>query len=324
MSIRVSVIIPAYNSQDTIECTVNSVLEQNYSNFELIVVNDGSHDNTQEKLKRYGEKIKLISIENRGVAAARSIGLSSATGEYVMFLDSDDRLNTNALSSLVNECESNDYDIVIGQSKIIHANGHTSRTKFSRNEDVSCLENYLDNNFPVTFWPAIYKKSILLNVKLNNGFITGEDFVVNSEIYSNEPSVSVIDNLVHTYSRSPGSITANMNPIKYQDNFKAFKKGVDIIITVRGSEERIESAIYKKYLNYCFSILLARSPYFYEALESMRNYKNENSLPINSWSYGLRLNILSFIFNKDKCILKLFVDFFSFLRNKRVLRRDEN
>ncbi|EIZ1007319.1 glycosyltransferase [Vibrio vulnificus] len=324
MSIRVSVIIPAYNSQDTIERTVNSVLEQNYSNFELIVVNDGSYDNTQEKLKRYGEKIKLISVDNRGVAAARSIGLSSASGEYVIFLDSDDRLNENAINILVNECESNDYDIVIGQSKIIYSNGHASRTKFCKNEYSSSLENYLDNNFPVTFWPAIYKRNLFLNVNLSNGFITGEDFVVNSEIYSNEPSVSVIDNLVHTYSRSLGSITANMSPAKYQDNFKAFKKGIDIITTTRGGDKRIESSIYKKYLNYCFSILLARSPHLYEALESMRDYKSKNSIPSHSLSYGLKINLLSSLFYKDTRILNLLVETFFLLKNKRILRRNDN
>ena len=88
---HVSVIIPAYNAEETIKETIHSVLAQTYQNLELIVVNDGSTDNTLEMLQKIDDKrLKIHSIENRGLPAARNFGLSVAIGKYISFIDADD------------------------------------------------------------------------------------------------------------------------------------------------------------------------------------------------------------------------------------------
>lgn len=86
----ISIIIPAYNRAWIIKEAIDSVLAQNFYNFELIVVDDGSTDNTREVLVSYGDKIKLIRQNNRGVSAARNNGILSSNGYYIAFLDSDD------------------------------------------------------------------------------------------------------------------------------------------------------------------------------------------------------------------------------------------
>lgn len=88
-----SIIIPCYNSEKFVRYTIESVVKQNFENFELILVNDGSADNTWEILREYGEKHKnivCISQENQGVSVARNTGIAAARGEYLYFLDSDD------------------------------------------------------------------------------------------------------------------------------------------------------------------------------------------------------------------------------------------
>jgi glycosyltransferase involved in cell wall biosynthesis len=87
---RISVIIPAYNSGAYIERAINSVLSQTRPSDEIIVVNDGSTDNTSEILKRYGNKIKVIEQSNAGVSAARNAGIGAAAGDWIAFLDADD------------------------------------------------------------------------------------------------------------------------------------------------------------------------------------------------------------------------------------------
>ena len=87
---RISVIIPAYNRANYLTEAINSVLSQTYRNFELIVVNDGSQDNTEEILKKYTGKIKYFYQENNGVSSARNKGIDNSKGEFLCFLDSDD------------------------------------------------------------------------------------------------------------------------------------------------------------------------------------------------------------------------------------------
>jgi glycosyltransferase involved in cell wall biosynthesis len=86
----VSVIIPTFNRAHCIEQSVQSVLNQTYTNYELLLVDDGSTDNTQEVLARFGDKIRIIVQDNAGVSAARNQGIRAARGKYVAFLDSDD------------------------------------------------------------------------------------------------------------------------------------------------------------------------------------------------------------------------------------------
>jgi glycosyltransferase involved in cell wall biosynthesis len=87
---QVSVVIPAYNRANCVACAVESALAQTFRDFEIIVIDDGSSDNTTEILKQFGDKIRLIRQENRGVSAARNTGIHFARGKWIAFLDSDD------------------------------------------------------------------------------------------------------------------------------------------------------------------------------------------------------------------------------------------
>lgn len=87
---KVSVVIPTYNRADCISEAIDSAIAQTYKDYEIIVVDDGSQDNTRDVLKQYGDKIKYVYQENKGEAGARNRGIKEAIGEYVAFLDSDD------------------------------------------------------------------------------------------------------------------------------------------------------------------------------------------------------------------------------------------
>jgi len=90
MNAKVTIIVPAFNSVETIERTIDSILEQDYPNKEIIVVDDGSTDSTLAQLETYGDKIRLLQQKNMGPSAARNRGMKFTTGRYVAFLDSDD------------------------------------------------------------------------------------------------------------------------------------------------------------------------------------------------------------------------------------------
>ena len=110
----VSIIIPTYNRADLIERSVKSVLNQTYDRIELIVVDDGSTDNTVEVLQDYiqSEKIRYVKKENGGCASARNRGISEATGTYLAFLDSDDTYRPDAIKNLADALSNSDADFV--------------------------------------------------------------------------------------------------------------------------------------------------------------------------------------------------------------------
>lgn len=110
----VSIIIPVYNSSKTIESTLQSVFFQDYKNVEIIIINDGSTDNTEEILKKYENKIKYFYQKNSGVSFARNLGFIKSTGKYIQYLDSDDLLANGKLSIQVNALESNNADVAYG------------------------------------------------------------------------------------------------------------------------------------------------------------------------------------------------------------------
>ena len=107
---KVSIIIPTYNRLPMLKEAVDSVLAQDFEDFELIVVDDGSNDKTAEEIKRYGGRVKLFQhSENRGVSAARNKGISHARGKYIAFLDSDDLWVKGKLKIQVNFLDDNPH-----------------------------------------------------------------------------------------------------------------------------------------------------------------------------------------------------------------------
>jgi len=107
----VSVVIPVFNRESFIERAVNSVLNQTYWNFELIVVDDGSTDNTVKRLKNYVDNIKILYQSNKGVSAARNLGVKFSKGKYIAFLDSDDEWLPEKLEKQIKETIKNNWKI---------------------------------------------------------------------------------------------------------------------------------------------------------------------------------------------------------------------
>ncbi|MBC8486006.1 MAG: glycosyltransferase [Bacteroidetes bacterium] len=104
---KIAIIIPTYNAAHFIEKAINSVLSQSYSNYEIVVVDDGSTDNTREVLEQYGDKITYIRQENQGVAIARNTGILNSENEYIAFLDSDDEWLPEKLELQISILEKN-------------------------------------------------------------------------------------------------------------------------------------------------------------------------------------------------------------------------
>ena len=122
----VSVIIPVYKTEEYLRMCVDSVLRQTYGNLEIILVNDGSPDGCPSICDEYAvkdDRVKVIHKTNGGISDARNAGLSSASGEYIYFVDSDDYIAENAVEQMYNICEANNADFIFINGTVIYKSG---------------------------------------------------------------------------------------------------------------------------------------------------------------------------------------------------------
>ena len=114
---KVSIVVPVYNVEKYLNRCLNSLVNQDYKNIEIIIVNDGSPDNSQmiiDKYKKeYSNVIKAFKKKNEGLSEARNFGLKKATGDYIAFIDSDDYVETNMISEMIKCASKNNSDIVV-------------------------------------------------------------------------------------------------------------------------------------------------------------------------------------------------------------------
>ena len=157
--IKVSVIIPAYNTAHCIVDTLNSITSQSLTDIEIIAINDGSKDNTLAVLNSYAAKdsrIRVFDQENRGVSATRNRGIKIATGEYVSFCDSDDQLDQDFLLNLYERAKSISADIYKGNLKLVDSCGH--ERVHVENSKIRTVDDFVG-----AWFSAIYRRRFLID-----------------------------------------------------------------------------------------------------------------------------------------------------------------
>lgn len=182
--LKVSVIIPAYNVEEFIEECLNSVFSQDFNSYEVIVVNDGSTDDTLEILNRYNRdhpNMLIINQQNKGLSGARNAGLKAASGEYVYFCDSDDYIETNTLSLCYETIKKEKRDVLVFQGKIFGdiEGKNIDQYSFLKKIGGKTGEKYLGKEF----YKNNYKKIILINTPM---MFFLKEFLINNELYYKE------------------------------------------------------------------------------------------------------------------------------------------
>lgn len=163
----VSIIIPVHNSSKYLESCINSVINQSYKNIEIIAVENGSTDNSLEILKKYSDKIHIEVLDNSNLGLARNIGIKLSTGYYISFIDSDDFVEENFISSLVNNLEENNSDLSICNIKEIHEETKKTIIRNEYPKEIITNNVILENLDKFNYGPCnkLYKSKI---IKENN------------------------------------------------------------------------------------------------------------------------------------------------------------
>ena len=182
----VSIIIPAYNAEDYVDRCIESCLSQSYKDIEIIVVDDGSKDQTVNICKKYSDsRLKVIEKSNEGVSCTRNVGLSHAKGDLILFLDADDFLYEDCCARVVSEMTS-DIDLMVFGYNSVTKNGIESTScpdrKYIYNKDniCDCLVQLKSMNCLFTCWNKVYRKE-KINVLFDEQMTFAEDsvFVLN-------------------------------------------------------------------------------------------------------------------------------------------------
>ena len=215
MKKRVSVIIPVYNVEKFILKTVESVMNQDYKDVEIILVNDGSPDNSAQiidELAKRDSRIICIHKENGGVSSARNAGLKIATGEYVTFIDGDDWVEPNYISYLLELVEKNNCEIGMNKNNYSDYSMNSSDKEYVVEAEKAIEWIYLGDIF-VAVWNKIYKMSFLRDndILFDEKIWYGEGMLFNIDCLQFVDRVAVGEKCVYHQVSNPNSAMRKFN-----------------------------------------------------------------------------------------------------------------
>lgn len=224
---KISVIIPVYNVESYLKRCIESVLKQSYSNLEVILVNDGSTDNSGDICNQFSlldKRVQVIHQKNLGVSRSRNTGIRYSTGDYITFVDSDDYIENDMYEILVNNIEENNADISVCKSRIIYENSNEKITDEKNEKKLLLKEDAIESlicNMDNAVWNKLYKYEIIKNIRFNENITHGEDFYFNLQAFKNCELIIYDNRCKYNYIKRGNSITTSMFSIKSFDEVKS-------------------------------------------------------------------------------------------------------
>lgn len=334
---KVSVIMAAYNAESTVQASVESVLKQSYKNIEIIIVNDGSKDKTLNILKDLSDKYENVIIldqENSGPGRARNAAIDMATGEYMMFIDSDDFYSNNMVEKMVYEIESSKYDLCACGIKNEYVNhgeitDHKDWVKKSiiynnKKELFNDIDNFISSGLLNSMCNKIYKSNIIKTkgLRVLEGSDMGEDLCFNILYIDECESVSIIEEPLYIYRID---ITKGLTSAFREDEFNKRKINLKMLNDLYEKNNVNKNRIYFEYVIMaysCFTHLFkeANTNTFKENIQFIKDVINSKELSnaLENIRYDNITQFISTIILKSKMYMIIY--FVSFILNKIIKR----
>lgn len=310
---KISVIVPIYKVEAYLERCVRSLCHQTYTNLEIILVDDGSPDNSGkmcDEMALQDSRIRVIHKKNGGLSDARNVGIEQSTGDYIAFIDSDDWYDPTMLEILYNLCENHDAQIAECSYRSIYHDRVHAETDCSgalmEMTPVQAIESNLDWKYckPVA-WNKLYRRDVVGEVRYPVGKLHEDEFTTHLFYLAAEKIMYVDIALVNYERRNVGSITTSFKP-RNLEACEAFREKVHLV----WNAPQLQSIDRKMCNNYCFVLLdrvklcEAAYPDCEELKKTIRDaYEDYETLKAHGIedSYRSRLDAL---FKKYKGILK--------------------
>mgnify|MGYP000729289824 FL=1 len=220
---KISVIIPVHNAEKYIDKAVQSVMEQNYTNWELLLIENGSEDASLDICKKNAEKdsrIQVLKEKNKGAGSARNTGLCSAEGEYIVFIDADDYLpDKSVFQRYMNIAKQIRADIIVSNyvrlwnGKILPAAGHDSFSVYSPDSEEFRFRGFFSVGTLSYVWGKLYRKSFLDQNRITfSEYPYAEDKLFNMQCYVCGAKYAFIERIGNVYRKNEDSVSYKYNP----------------------------------------------------------------------------------------------------------------
>lgn len=249
MSEMVSVVIPVYNVEKYVERCLKSIINQTYKNLEIIIVNDGSTDNSGKICEKYlyDKRIKIINKDNGGLSDARNCGIKASNGKYITFIDSDDYVSLNYIKYLIETLLDNNLDIV--ECNFVRTNENDYQFEDYKYE-VRIYDNlyYLENEIGFSIaWNKIYKKSIFRenNIEYPLGKLNEDEGTTYKLVYHSK-KIGFINIDLYAYYNNAFSIMNNYS-LRRLDYIELLEERINFYSTER--QVKLLNITKKKYTN---------------------------------------------------------------------------
>lgn len=247
MNKKISVIVAVYNTEKYVERCLNSLLNQTYQNLEIIVVEDGSTDNSKEVLKKYShnDKVKLIyNKKNSGLSYSRNIGLENATGSYIGYIDSDDYVDLDYYEKLMQSIIDTKAEIAICDIKVVDEDTNTEVISRCCNNDEFSVYNVVNNGLAASACNKLFKKELISKYKFAEGKVN-EDIAVVIPTLVNAKKITYA-NTYYYYVQRGGSIQNSGFSDKRFDIFYGVKTTLERIKDNKDYESLKDAIVYNQ------------------------------------------------------------------------------
>lgn len=264
----VSVIVPVYNSEKYLEQCLGSIRNQSYTNLEIIVIDDGSTDNSLSICTQLAEKdnrLRVCSIPNGGVSNARNQGIEKATGTYIQFVDSDDYLPQIYIATLVAVLEAQNADLAICCIKTVDFKGVEYEYWCMDNVRIPLVsaEHYIETLYSLIktfllFGPVnkLYKKQMIdaRNVRFKTDISYGEDLIFNLDYIKKEDVLVVENSVYYPYLQdNTVSLSKKPDPNKIEYAKEVHHKLITFLESVNCRQERFDELLYQRLFDYYYN-----------------------------------------------------------------------
>lgn len=273
MTPLVSVIVPCYNQAKYLDETLQSILDQTYSNWECIIVNDGSTDNTAAIAQKWINKDNRFTYyfqENTGVSSARNLGIQCVKGDFVQFLDSDDILDRNKIEVSINTLSTSQCNVAITNFKTFSVD---------KNQAVE-HPGFLNSDF-LNFKGILYEWGYYFNIPIHCGLFPSsffqtfrfstelkgnEDWIMWVSFFLKDPSVSFIDKVMAFYRSHKDGVTKNEAVMN-----DSYLKAIEYLRSILSNEE---------YINFLFFLVSKKENTIIQLQQKVQSYQNSTTSKI--------------------------------------------
>lgn len=328
---KVSIIMPTFNSEKTLKATIKSILRQTYKNIELIIVDDGSTDDTKRICMEFcniDNRIIYIYMKKTGVSKARNIAIEKATGKYIMFIDSDDEYLENTVEIMINNIEEG-YDLVCASffykygNKLVKNRINTIST--DANTILECINFLHKSNTLKTLWNKIFRKDIIsknkirMDEKLNNG----EDYKFTIDYLKFCNAIKVIQDYIYIYNVHNYGLSSNLKDYTLDIRLYLLEHHRNMYKQRNFSLQYIDKQYIVAFYAYIFNQLyigkkLSKKEKYEIISNSLENSIIRKRIIENKSQYGIKFNILAKIIkSENKKIILILSYVILFIRTKK-------